>query len=133
MSKRVRIYTEEDVVRHTTPESCWVIRGGKVYDVSTFLPDHPGGDDLILKYAGQVVDGVMKNPDEHDHSDSAYEMLEEYVVGRLGNNSSIVREGRRSRCRLTYPFADFIQIGKRPMIFIRMIRSRRKISRRISS
>jgi 4-hydroxysphinganine ceramide fatty acyl 2-hydroxylase len=96
VSKRTRIYTTEDVARHTTPLSCWVTRSGKVYDVSAFLPDHPGGDDLILKYAGRAVEAVMKNPDEHDHSDSAYEMLDEYVIGRLGNDDNIVREGQHT-------------------------------------
>lgn len=98
MSKRIRIYTADDVAIHKTSSDCWVSRGGKVYDVSAFLPDHPGGDDLILKYAGQCVETVMKDSEEHDHSDSAYEMLEEYVVGRLGSNDSIVREGQ-SRLR----------------------------------
>ena len=94
MSKRLRIYTAEDVEKHTTASSCWIIRGSKIYDVSAFLPDHPGGDDYILKYAGRSVDDAMKDPDEHDHSDSAYEMLEEYLIGKLGNDHSSVREGR---------------------------------------
>jgi 4-hydroxysphinganine ceramide fatty acyl 2-hydroxylase len=93
ISKRSRIFTAEDVARHNSPSSCWVTRGGKVYDVSAFLPDHPGGDDIVLKHAGQPVDAVMKNPDEHDHSESAYEMLDEYIVGRLGADGTTVREG----------------------------------------
>jgi 4-hydroxysphinganine ceramide fatty acyl 2-hydroxylase len=93
MSKRIRIYTAEDVARHSTAPSCWVTRGGKVYDVSAFLPDHPGGEDLILNYGGKSVEDIMQNPDQHDHSGSAYDMLEEYVIGRLGNDESIVRDG----------------------------------------
>jgi len=30
-----------------------VILAGKVYDVTTFLPDHPGGKKAILLYAGK--------------------------------------------------------------------------------
>ena len=52
MSKRVRIYTDEDLAVHSTAASCWVTRNGKVYDVTSFLPDHPGGDDLILNMPG---------------------------------------------------------------------------------
>lgn len=63
-----------------------------MYDVSAFLPDHPGGDDIILKYAGQDIQKAMKDPEEHDHSDSAYGMMEEYLIGRLGNNANIVDE-----------------------------------------
>lgn len=93
MSKRVRIYTEEDVASHKTSSSCWVTRGSKVYDVSAFLSDHPGGDDLILKVAGQDIGDSMKDPLEHEHSDSAYEMLEGYVIGRLGSQATTVSDG----------------------------------------
>ncbi|PPQ75994.1 hypothetical protein CVT26_005946 [Gymnopilus dilepis] len=92
MSKRIRIYTAEDVADHAEPSSCWVSRAGKVYDVTSFLRDHPGGDDLILQYAGKDVEEVMRDKLEHEHSDSAYSMLDEYVIGRLGNAQSIVRE-----------------------------------------
>ena len=29
---------------------------GKVYDVTTFLPTHPGGRSLLLQYKGTVAD-----------------------------------------------------------------------------
>lgn len=92
LTKRIRIFTTEDVEEHTTPQSCWVTRDGKVYDVTQFLSDHPGGDDLILKYAGKDVGGVMKDSTEHEHSDSAYSMLDEFLIGRLGADAGIVDE-----------------------------------------
>ncbi|KGQ12126.1 Cytochrome b2 [Beauveria bassiana D1-5] len=42
-----------EVARHNTPESCWVILYGKVYDVTSFLSSHPGGSKIILALAGQ--------------------------------------------------------------------------------
>lgn len=91
-SKRIRIYTADDVANHTTASSCWVSRVGKVYDISGFLSDHPGGDDLLLKYAGKDIESVMNDPQEHRHSQSAYDMMGEYVVGRLGCEANIVDE-----------------------------------------
>ncbi|TQV96825.1 mitochondrial cytochrome b2 [Cordyceps javanica] len=41
------------VARHNTPDSCWVILYGKVYDVTSFLGSHPGGSRIILSLAGQ--------------------------------------------------------------------------------
>lgn len=41
------------VAKHTSPESCWVILYGNVYDVTDFLADHPGGSKIILKLAGK--------------------------------------------------------------------------------
>ncbi|KIP11351.1 hypothetical protein PHLGIDRAFT_124991 [Phlebiopsis gigantea 11061_1 CR5-6] len=48
-----KVFTGEEVAQHNTRESCWIIVHGKVYDVSEFLPDHPGGAKIILKYAGK--------------------------------------------------------------------------------
>jgi L-lactate dehydrogenase (cytochrome) len=42
-----------DIASHNTAESCWVIVHGKAYDVTEFLPEHPGGPKIILKYAGK--------------------------------------------------------------------------------
>ncbi|KAI5120903.1 hypothetical protein M0805_003003 [Coniferiporia weirii] len=92
MSKRIRMYTVEDVAEHNTSGSCWVSRNGKVYDVSAFLADHPGGDDLILNWAGKDVGQVMADEAEHEHSESAYEMLNEYIIGRLFEGESIVSD-----------------------------------------
>lgn len=41
------------VAKHNTPESCWVILYGDVYDVTEFLPSHPGGSKIILQLAGR--------------------------------------------------------------------------------
>lgn len=93
MSKQIRIYTAEDVEVHNKESDCWISHAGKVYDVTKFLQDHPGGDELIIQYGGKDVSEVMKDSSEHQHSDSAYEMLAEYAVGRLGQGEATVREG----------------------------------------
>ncbi|CAG8951850.1 hypothetical protein HYFRA_00005654 [Hymenoscyphus fraxineus] len=45
--------TGSQVAEHNSRESCWVIIHGKAYDVTEFLPEHPGGPKIILKYAGK--------------------------------------------------------------------------------
>ncbi|KAJ7207091.1 oxidoreductase [Mycena pura] len=96
MSKRVRIYTEEDVAVHRSASSCWLSRNGKVYNVTQFINDHPGGDDIILKHAGKDVTLAMAGKDgegaQHEHSGAAYDMLAEYQVGKLGTQENIVRD-----------------------------------------
>jgi L-lactate dehydrogenase (cytochrome) len=42
-----------EIANHNTSDSCWVIIHGKAYDVTEFLPEHPGGPKIILKYAGK--------------------------------------------------------------------------------
>ncbi|EHL02017.1 putative Cytochrome b2, mitochondrial [Glarea lozoyensis 74030] len=46
-------FSAEEVVKHNTPESCWVALYGNVWDVTSFLPSHPGGSAIILKLAGR--------------------------------------------------------------------------------
>ncbi|CAK7564645.1 MAG: hypothetical protein SEPTF4163_002541 [Sporothrix epigloea] len=43
----------EEISQHNDRQSCWVIVRGNVFDVTEFLPEHPGGEKIILKYAGR--------------------------------------------------------------------------------
>ena len=51
MSKKV--FTLEQVATHNSETDCWVIIGCQVYDVTSFLNDHPGGSRAILLFAGK--------------------------------------------------------------------------------
>jgi L-lactate dehydrogenase (cytochrome) len=42
-----------DVAKHNTDEDCWIVIHGKAYDVTEFKEDHPGGRNIILKWAGK--------------------------------------------------------------------------------
>ena len=41
------------MAKHNKKDDCWVIVDGQVLDVTSFLPDHPGGEKAILLYAGR--------------------------------------------------------------------------------
>lgn len=48
-------YSSIEVAKHATREDAWLIVGGKVLDVSSWLDDHPGGDDILLDHAGMCT------------------------------------------------------------------------------
>ncbi|WPH04326.1 Hypothetical protein R9X50_00721500 [Acrodontium crateriforme] len=48
----VRKFTFDEIQQHRSAESTWVVLYGKVYDVTSFLPSHPGGTKVILELAG---------------------------------------------------------------------------------
>ncbi|KAF7512628.1 hypothetical protein GJ744_000889 [Endocarpon pusillum] len=70
-----------DVASHNSSKSCYVTIGTKVYDVTSFLPDHPGGGDLIIEYGGKDVTQILKDELSHSHSEAAYEILDDSLVG----------------------------------------------------
>ncbi|PGH08305.1 hypothetical protein AJ80_07901 [Polytolypa hystricis UAMH7299] len=45
--------TVAEVAKHDTRESCWMVIHGQVYDVTEFLPEHPGGTAVMLRFAGR--------------------------------------------------------------------------------
>ncbi|KAH6333737.1 ceramide fatty acid hydroxylase [Parastagonospora nodorum] len=78
-----------EVRSHNNEKSCYVTIGTKVYDVTDFLDGHPGGGELILEYAGKDVEAILKDELSHTHSDSAYEILDESLVGFTPNEALI--------------------------------------------
>ncbi|KAK7203099.1 FMN-dependent dehydrogenase [Myxozyma melibiosi] len=48
-----RSISSSELAAHKSASSCWVVIHGKVYDVTAFLPDHPGGKRSILTRAGK--------------------------------------------------------------------------------
>lgn len=84
-SKTLELFSKTQVAQHNTPEDCWVtVSHRKIYDVTKFLDEHPGGPDYILEHAGKDITEVLKDKDIHEHTDSAYEILEDsYLVGYL--------------------------------------------------
>ncbi|KAL8380779.1 hypothetical protein RB595_005188 [Gaeumannomyces hyphopodioides] len=80
-SRTLPTFTPAEVESHNTSKSCYVTLGRNVYDVTDFLESHPGGADLVLEYGGKDVAVILKDEDSHRHSEAAYEILEESLVG----------------------------------------------------
>ncbi|KAK4683721.1 4-hydroxysphinganine ceramide fatty acyl 2-hydroxylase, partial [Tremellales sp. Uapishka_1] len=92
-SGKDKIFALADISKHSTRASTWITYNGIVYDITSFLADHPGGDDVLMDYAGKDIGKVMSDEEVHVHSRSAYEMLDEYQIGELGGDEKIVSEG----------------------------------------
>ncbi|GAB5370056.1 hypothetical protein AAMO2058_001459200 [Amorphochlora amoebiformis] len=48
-----RIIPLSEVQKHNSKKDCWVIVHGKVYDLTKFAPEHPGGSHIIHTFAGK--------------------------------------------------------------------------------
>lgn len=47
-----RIIPVSEFIKHNKREDCWVAINGEVYDMTDFVPNHPGGQKVILQNAG---------------------------------------------------------------------------------
>lgn len=54
--------------------------GPKVYDVTSYLDDHPGGSEVLLDVAGQDADEFFE---DIGHSNDARDELKKHLVGTL--------------------------------------------------
>ena len=71
--------TEEEVAKHNTPEDCWIILDGNVYNVTPYLKIHPSGPDCIIAYAGKdLTDPYMKR-----HRWVSPRLIEKLKIGTL--------------------------------------------------
>ena len=98
MGETDKTFTEEEVAKHNEDKDCWIILGEpgqkKVYDVTKFLDDHPGGPEIILDLAGH--DG---NDEFEDigHSKDAKAMLDKFYIGKL-DEKSVMKKFRKNAC-----------------------------------
>ncbi|XP_073284429.1 uncharacterized protein [Primulina huaijiensis] len=84
-SKRLS-YSEVSV--HNNSEDCWVIINSKVYNVTNFLSEHPGGDEVLLESAGKDASNEFEDV---GHGSAARLMLDEFYVGEVDPSSHETR------------------------------------------
>lgn len=87
--KALPLFTPTDIAAHRTAKSCYVTLGRKVFDVTSFIDDHPGGGELILEYAGKDVAEIMGDVISHQHSEAAYEILEDCFIGLVAPDTTL--------------------------------------------
>ncbi|OJJ67792.1 hypothetical protein ASPBRDRAFT_134420 [Aspergillus brasiliensis CBS 101740] len=73
-------FSLEDVAAHKSKNDLWVAIHGKVYDITKYVQDHPGGADVLIDVAGQDATAAYEDV---GHSEDANEILKTYFIGVL--------------------------------------------------
>jgi len=76
----VKKYSLEEVSKHSGKESCWLVIHEGVYDVTKFMEEHPGGEEVLLEQAGKESTEVFEDV---GHSTDARELLAGFKIGEL--------------------------------------------------
>lgn len=70
-----------EVSQHATPDDCWTIIDGSVYDMTPFLNRHPGGSTAIAGLCGS--DGTAGFRGQHGGASAPNSQLESLKIGVL--------------------------------------------------
>ncbi|GAA5878916.1 hypothetical protein JCM16303_007228 [Sporobolomyces ruberrimus] len=87
-------FTLEQVQEHKSEEQgVWIVIDGKVYDVTPFLEDHPGGKKVLVKQAGQ--DSSEKFWQFHNEK-ILQNVASKYLIGTIGGEQTQSEEVKGS-------------------------------------
>lgn len=76
----------DEFIKHKTPEDIWIAIDKKVYDLSNFVANHPGGASAIMKYAGKDATKAFRG----QHAASILNVLpEESFLGVLDGHLEV--------------------------------------------
>jgi len=73
-------YTKAQVQEHNNKSSVWVLIHNDIYDVTPFLNEHPGGEEVLIEQAGKEASEAFEDV---GHSSDAREMMGKFKIGTL--------------------------------------------------
>eukprot|EP01026_Neomeris_dumetosa_P033057 TRINITY_DN2629_c0_g1_i4.p1 TRINITY_DN2629_c0_g1~~TRINITY_DN2629_c0_g1_i4.p1 ORF type:complete len:440 (-),score=5.12 TRINITY_DN2629_c0_g1_i4:61-1320(-) len=79
-----RDLTWSEVAQHSQPSDCWIVVNNKVYDVTEFVEEHPGGK-VIMEFAGKDASEMF----ETFHSKKAWQQLSEFYIGQIQDSREL--------------------------------------------
>jgi len=77
MEDKKKYITADELMEHNRPGDLWISIQGKVYNVSDWVKDHPGGDAPLLNLAGQDVTDAFTAY----HPGTAWKYLDQFFTG----------------------------------------------------
>jgi len=80
MAETKRIITKEELKQHKDDKSTWMAIHDQVYDVTKFLDEHPGGEEVLLEQAGRHATEAFEDV---GHSSDARELMKDYYIGDM--------------------------------------------------
>ena len=85
-----KVFSWEEVAKHNSPGNAWVVVNDLVCDVTGFVRSHPGGLAVLEEHLGTDVSHLIRSPDVHRHSSSAYEILDQCCIGVLQGKAQVL-------------------------------------------
>ena len=75
-----RQWSANEVLQHCSADDLWLIVDGRVYDVTDFASEHPGGLQALMRSPGRDNSAAFHGP---QHPDKVQQMIGEYYIGTV--------------------------------------------------
>lgn len=86
--KDLPTYKLDEIQKHCTPEDgIWITYGIGVYDITKFVPKHPGSDQIMLG-AGSAIDPFWSIYQQHN-TKQVLELLESFRIGNISPDDQV--------------------------------------------
>lgn len=82
--KETKTYDYAEIGKHKDEKSCWMVIHNKVYDITEFIVEHPGGEEILMELAGE---DATESFEDVGHSTDARDILNDYYIGELDEKS----------------------------------------------
>jgi len=87
-----KLISKETVTGHNSKTDCWTIINGLVYDITPYVPRHPGGAEILRAcgtdgttlFTTRTTDSGEKVGSGTPHSSNAESLLSQFKIGVLG-------------------------------------------------
>lgn len=77
--KKIKNYNMKEVKKHNTRKDAWTVINEKVYDITEWIDNHPGGD-IIMKAVGKDATQLFESI---GHPDYVKKILKKMKIGKL--------------------------------------------------
>jgi cytochrome b involved in lipid metabolism len=73
-------FTMEEVAKHNREGDAWIVVEGRVFDVTKYIDEHPGGVKALRAFAGKDATKAFRGP---QHGTQVDDVIELFLIGDL--------------------------------------------------
>ncbi|XP_014279272.1 cytochrome b5 isoform X2 [Halyomorpha halys] len=89
MASETTIFRLEEVKNKCDSKNTWIVIHNSVYNVTEFLNEHPGGEEVLLEQAGRDATEAFEDV---GHSSDARDMMKKFKIGEIAEEDRVQTE-----------------------------------------
>ncbi|ORY49046.1 acyl-CoA dehydrogenase NM domain-like protein [Rhizoclosmatium globosum] len=105
-----KTFSRDEVSRHNKADDLWIVIDSVVYDLTRFLPAHPGGEHVLIEVAGK--DATEEFYSLHRHA--ILQKFSKFAIGSVTGEKPKIQQDLGSMSKVPYAESSFWMGSKTP-------------------